>query len=404
MRSSNVLYVLVLILSLVKESYPMLKLYNNHDEEITSFHNVDLSITDTYTQVTGNLFIASFQTGPDPCIVREIPEYDDNKDLNLKTGKTTDTAIIITPTLNDTTSVTNDQEPPQTALPNNTLKAIIFSSSHNGIPGIREQYKGDIKILRTATLIITLINCEDIDDLIKIANDVAYVNVTANEGPWIEFMKSETWKVFSIVIGLLDLLLVMIIIYLIPKTYVNLGCALCNPKYWIYPALGIIIAFSFILLELDPGDIYQDKLAISTKGFFYCLKKFLTGVSYTILYMSWMIVTRNICREKIYKPFLLVEISKFFKVVPPMSVSAFTLCFILRLSYKDKAVLPPIIVLFKILFIIESIALGLVGLGFLVFGIFIIFALKGRGRKWNSIQTKKQLFGISSNNGQEFSN
>ncbi|CAI2162313.1 13142_t:CDS:2 [Funneliformis geosporum] len=396
MRSSNVFYVLVLILSFIKKSYPMLKLYNKYDEEFASFRNVDLPVTNSYTQVTGNLFIASFQNNQmkqDPCIIREIPNevdilvipflqalnlgcksyanilqsnswtntsnsisnYDeaDNKDSSPIIGQTTDTATIIPPTLNDTTSVTNDQEQHQISpssiptisnsnaysndeiqkseLVNNTPKLVIFSSSHNGIPGIKEQYKGDIKILRTATLIITLINCDDIDDLIKIANEVTYVKVTANEGPWIEFMKS-----------------------------------------------------SFVLLELDPGDIYQDKLEINTKVIFYCLKRYLVEGSYTILYMSWVIVAGNICKEKMYKPLLFIETSKLFKAVPPISVSTFTLCFILRLVYKDKSMLPSIIILLKVLFIIESIALGLIGLGFLVFGILIIFAL----RRIRSIQIK----------------
>lgn len=130
-------------------------------------------------------------------------------------------------------------------LKNNVPKVIVFSSSHNGIPGIRERYNGNVDILRTATPILTLINIEDMKKLIEIANNVTYVEITAEQGPWIKLLQSDPWKAFSIIMGVLYLLIIMIALFIIPKTYMHLGCALFNPKFWIYPGLGIISIRSY---------------------------------------------------------------------------------------------------------------------------------------------------------------
>ncbi|RIA90539.1 hypothetical protein C1645_152113 [Glomus cerebriforme] len=119
-------------------------------------------------------------------------------------------------------------------------KVIIFSSSHNGTPGIREQYNGDFNILGTAIPHLTLLSIEDTEKLIKIANKVIYVEITSEQGPWISLLKSESWKVFSIIMGVLYILIVMITMFLIPRTYMNLGCSLFNPIFWVYPGLSII--------------------------------------------------------------------------------------------------------------------------------------------------------------------
>jgi hypothetical protein len=124
-------------------------------------------------------------------------------------------------------------------------KIIIFSSSHNGIPGIREQYYGNINIFKSATLSLTLLSIEDGDKLIEIANEIAYVEITTEQGPWLGFLKSQSWRIFSIIMGVLYFLLVMITMFLFPRTYMNLGCALLNPKFWIYPGLGITCACKY---------------------------------------------------------------------------------------------------------------------------------------------------------------
>lgn len=126
-----------------------------------------------------------------------------------------------------------------------TPKIIIFPSSHNGIPGIREQYNGNINILKTSTLSLTLLSIEDSDKLIEIANEITYVEITTDQGPWIAFLKSQPWRIFSIILGVLYLFIVMIIMFLFPRTYMNLGCALLNPKFWVYPGVGITCACKY---------------------------------------------------------------------------------------------------------------------------------------------------------------
>lgn len=137
-----------------------------------------------------------------------------------------------------------------------TPKIIIFPSSHNGIPGIREQYNGNINILKTSTLSLTLLSNEDSDKLIEIANEITYVEITTDQGPWITFLKGQPWKTFSIILGVFYLLFAMLMMFLFPRTYMNLGCALLNPKFWVYPGLGITCAckyYSFFFIGLcDP--------------------------------------------------------------------------------------------------------------------------------------------------------
>jgi hypothetical protein len=130
-------------------------------------------------------------------------------------------------------------------LASNVPKIVIFSSSHNGIPGLKEQYYGDVNILRTATLNLTLINIENTEKLIEIANKITYAEITTEQGPWINLIQSKPWKAFSIVMGILYLFIAVITMYLTPKTYMNLGCALSNPKFWVYPGIGIICTCNY---------------------------------------------------------------------------------------------------------------------------------------------------------------
>lgn len=72
----NYTLILLLVLSLlVNKCYSMLKLYDNFNNELTSFYNVDVPNINnaSYEKITGNLFVASFNNKYDPCKISEVP-------------------------------------------------------------------------------------------------------------------------------------------------------------------------------------------------------------------------------------------------------------------------------------------------------------------------------------------
>jgi hypothetical protein len=81
----------------------------------------------------------------------------------------------------------------------------------------------------------------------------------------------------------------------------------------------------------------------------------------------------KICIEKRYYSFPIIH--TIYKVIQPISALTFIICFILRVVYENKLKLMPINLL-RTAFIMESVALGLIGLGLFLFGAFIVLALK----------------------------
>jgi hypothetical protein len=68
--------ILLLILSLlVNKCFSILKLYDNFNNELSTFYNVDLLKVDNvnYTEIRGKLFIASFDNVNDPCKISVLP-------------------------------------------------------------------------------------------------------------------------------------------------------------------------------------------------------------------------------------------------------------------------------------------------------------------------------------------
>ncbi|GET02397.1 hypothetical protein GLOIN_2v1590460 [Rhizophagus clarus] len=451
----TVFFLLLILSLLVNKSYSTLKLYDNFNNELASFYNVDLPNIEniSYAEIKGKLFIASFDDDNDPCKISVIPG---NIDIlfvpflqALKLGCSSYENVLLsnswvnTPSQNFT-KYSNDPKfiprasiielsrtlfpSPINSTPNqinlikkdNDLKRfnfiskifkefgiikdkikkhiqkvskrieefitcqkrdltsyapkiIIFSSSHDGIPGIREQYNGDINVLKTSTLSLTLINIEDSDKLIKIANEITYVEISTEQGPWIDFLHSDPWQTFSIIMGVLYFLIIMIVMFLFPRTYMNLGCAFFNPKFWIYPGIGIICSCSFVILEIDPGDIEQDKLSLITRELLCEVRSFLLTISYILLHMSWKTVSKKICKEKRSSSFPIIH--TIYKIIQPISALTFIVCFVLRAVYEIKLKLMPINLL-RIAYIMEAVALGLIGLGLFLFGNFTVLALK----------------------------
>ena len=67
-------YTSLLILSFVNKSYSMLKLYDKYHNELASFQNVDLPVNTSYTEVTGDFFVVSFdKVEGDPCKISKLP-------------------------------------------------------------------------------------------------------------------------------------------------------------------------------------------------------------------------------------------------------------------------------------------------------------------------------------------
>lgn len=69
-------YILLLILSLlVNKCYSILKLYDNFNNELATFYNVDFPKIDnaSYSEIRGKLFIASFDNVDNPCKISVIP-------------------------------------------------------------------------------------------------------------------------------------------------------------------------------------------------------------------------------------------------------------------------------------------------------------------------------------------
>ncbi|CAB4374598.1 unnamed protein product [Rhizophagus irregularis] len=465
-------YILLLILSLlVNKCYSILKLYDNFNNELATFYNVDFPKIDnaSYSEIRGKLFIASFDNVDNPCKISVIPSNVDvlfvpflqalnlgcksyenillsnswaksqnstdlsDHDINMYKSVATNPKLIprnpiikLSNTLLSTSIISNPKQViietdkdckgfglifeifrefgvkfneftvkiknhikkvskkiedkvkefiinQKRDVTSYTPKIIIFPSSHNGIPGIREQYNGNINILKTSTLSLTLLSNEDSDKLIEIANEITYVEITTDQGPWITFLKGQSWKTFSIILGVFYLLFAMLMMFLFPRTYMNLGCALLNPKFWVYPGLGITCACSFVILEIDPGDIEQDKISIFTREILCDIKSFFLTISYTILHISWKTISKKICIEKRYYSFPIIH--TIYKIIQPISALTFIVCFILRAVYESKSKLMTINLL-RIAYIMESIALGLIGLGLFLFGTFIILALK----------------------------
>jgi hypothetical protein len=69
-------YILLLILSLlVNKCYSILKLFDNFNNELSSFYNVDLPKFNnaSYVKITGNLLVASFNDKDNSCKISEMP-------------------------------------------------------------------------------------------------------------------------------------------------------------------------------------------------------------------------------------------------------------------------------------------------------------------------------------------
>ncbi|CAG8618293.1 16894_t:CDS:2 [Acaulospora morrowiae] len=297
-----------------------LYLYTSDNSKII-FSTVDFMWVNScdYGYVNGSLVIASFLGDKsDPCTLNPVP---DNTSIllvpfedGLNNGCSSYSDVILSnpwlqiprdiPGLRSFHVIRRSIYAPQCP-----STVVIFTSTNNGDPGVRERYMGDSRFLSKARSALVLIRTVDAAKVINLFNETSNAMVTRDNGSWIMLLNSKGLLIWSIVFGILYGCVAVSAFYLTSVGIYKHGLTLTNPRPWLLMGVGLSSA---IMLEYDPWAMHYDRLSELQYEIVQMSGYFILCICYAIFLFPWIKATRNISEELDYRTPLVRKLCRVF--------------------------------------------------------------------------------------------
>jgi hypothetical protein len=275
-------------------------------------------------------------------------------------------------------------------------KVVVFSSMNGGEPGIKELYNGDRSILKASIPGLTLLKYEDITQIKKSNDKIDHAEISSGDGKWYGLVTSPSWVAWSVIMSLIYGIIIIVTTQLLIAHYNKCGFTIKHIQYYCYPGIALICIFGIILLLVDPGDVYEDRLSLFSRSLITNLKALMLMIFFTILEVQWKDAASMICQthNHHYKR-ILIHLNKLFSYILAFCIFIFISCFFIKtLSFLDTTT-SWFNLIIKLSYILESISIGLLGIEFVLFGSFIISAINKKCREsrlryrksWTDVKT-----------------
>ncbi|CAG8524337.1 10829_t:CDS:2 [Paraglomus brasilianum] len=259
---------------------------------------------------------------------------------------------------------------------NMAQKILVITSGNGGVPGLDEIYAGDRKILANSIPSISLVSQDDMSGIRGLGSIIYTGEITSDHGPWITLVQSAAWIVWSLVMGIAYFAITTMCLYCLVKTYSRIGYVITNAKYWIYPGIMLVCIASAIILEVSPGSIHEARIPLIGYAFIICFKNLMLIIIFTAVEMVWKKAAEIMCQKHNHHTLLSRRLSLVYTYLLRLCVFCFTMAFVVRMVSYSHVNLPWVMTALKVAFLVDCVCLLILALEFIIFGTFMVTALK----------------------------
>ncbi|GBC07516.1 hypothetical protein RclHR1_07500001 [Rhizophagus clarus] len=250
-------------------------------------------------------------------------------------------------------------------------QVILLTSMNNGDPGIKEPFAIDRDLFKNFKVGVTLLLKNDMLHLESLTSTIDHVSITSDIGPWMRLIHSQDLLAWTINWGVTFGAIFVFTIYSIICFLDLWDFSPNNPNIYILPGIAFSSLVSLIILVVDPDNVRE---RFSLVGF-TLLSEFnylILCSLYVILSFSWVKAAREITLFDIRLSSVVRISTRIYRHVLYLNILLISITFIFRILERTNSNIENIFIpsiIWEIVFII------LMNIGFLLFGIFIIFAL-----------------------------
>ncbi|CAI2172267.1 4276_t:CDS:2 [Funneliformis geosporum] len=262
-------------------------------------------------------------------------------------------------------------------------KVIVFTSTNEGEPGIKEFSSGDRGVLEKSIPGLTLLKHEDISELKEIRNEISRAKITSGQSKWYDLVTSSSWIALSVIMGIIYVIIIIVSTFLLVSYYKKFGFAVKNIKFYIYPGIALVCILGIIILTVDPGNIHEERISLFAHAFISNSKDLLLFIIFTILEIQWKKAASIICQTHQHYSKHTTILSKIYSYILSFCITVFMFGFLIKtLSFLNTTTtwFKSII---KLAYVLESVSVGFVGIEFILFGVYIFTALRKKVQRQN---------------------
>jgi hypothetical protein len=125
---------------------------------------------------------------------------------------------------------------------------IIFTSTNDGDPGIREKYFGNIDILSKSISKLVLIRMSDATQISDLMPKISFVEFYSDSGPWIKLLQSKGLEIWTILFGFFYSSIIVLAFLSFILAIKNYKFELTNPRLWLFIAILVYTSSKYIYI------------------------------------------------------------------------------------------------------------------------------------------------------------
>ena len=133
---------------------------------------------------------------------------------------------------------------------------------------------------------------------------------------------------------------------------------------------------SAIILEVSPGSIHEARIPLIGYAFIICFKNLMLIIIFTAVEMVWKKAAEIMCQKHNHHTLLSRRLSLVYTYLLRLCVFCFTMAFVVRMVSYSHVNLPWVMTALKVAFLVDCVCLLILALEFIIFGTFMVTALK----------------------------